>query len=567
MSKKNTKAQAAVLSSPKEFTFLNRKFSQDDLICTGLLVILIMVVALIRSKFLTIPFERDEGAYSYYGKLLLQGFTPYKDFYEQKFPGIFYFYATMVYLFGDDVKSMHTGFMYLNILTIIFIYFTSRNLFSPLAGIISAITYAFVSLTPNLSGFTVQSEHGVAFFTSLGLLFFSLNYRHNKLLYILLMGLSFGLAFMTKTSGVFFVLWGGLVLIINFLFNKERKFKSLLIEVLTYSVAVFFVIGLFFLLIILKGSFKEMIFWAYTIPKGYVNAMPFEEGIKYFGYTRDAILKDHKFFWVHGFLVILVCLLRSVPLKMKVLAITLLAFSILPIVPGFYFYGHYFIQIIPGLAVVSGLTFYGIITFLREKMNLKQPALKYIYVGVFVLLTLQHMNALKSYYFHPNYERILRTVYGANPFPESMEIANWLSANTRPEDEIALIGSEPQVYFYTKKKLPSRHAYFAAIVSSAPEHKEWQREFVADLEKAKPRYIVLYNHSISLLIQPNADRYVFDWANKYLTENYHVVGVADMVDGLQTNYVWKDALAGFQPRGQYVIYTYERNEPAPAVKP
>ena len=145
-------------------------FTLEDKICLGLLLVLILLVFIIRSKFLLIPFERDEGIYGYYGKLLLEGKIPYKDFYEQKFPGLFYFYGFMVSVFGDTVKGLHTGFMYLNIASIIIVFYTSRLLFSPIAGLLSAITFAFVSLTPTLSGFTVQAEHGVAFFSSLTLI-------------------------------------------------------------------------------------------------------------------------------------------------------------------------------------------------------------------------------------------------------------------------------------------------------------------------------------------------------------------------------------------------------------
>ena len=150
----------------------NYKFSIEDKICLSLLLLLIFIVYLIRSKFLIIPFERDEGIYGYYGKLLLEGKIPYKDFYEQKFPGLFYFYGFMVSLFGDTVKGLHTGFMYLNIVSIVVIYFASRILFSPIAGVVSATTFAFVSLTPDLSGFTVQAEHGVAFFIGFLIRFF-----------------------------------------------------------------------------------------------------------------------------------------------------------------------------------------------------------------------------------------------------------------------------------------------------------------------------------------------------------------------------------------------------------
>lgn len=567
MAKTKSAAAPQTIAPSGNPSFLNKYLSTESKICLGLLLLLLMIMASIRSKFAMIPFERDEGIYGYIGKLILEGKVPYKDFYEQKFPGLFYFYGTMVWLFGDTVDGLHKGFMYLNLLTIVIIYFASERLFSPVAGLISAITFAFVSMTPNLSGFTIQAEHGVAFFIALGILFYALYHRTGKWYYNFIMGVAFGLAFMTKTSGVFLLLWGGITHVIAYIVNKKRSFKELLIQGLTYSAGVLVVFGIFLLLILAKDSFDEMIYWAYQTPKKYVGKIKFEDGMKYFAYTRDAIVENHKFFWVHSFLAIIVCFLKPISFKMKLVALTLLFFSFCTIVPGYYFYGHYWIQTIPGLAIMAGLTYFGIYHFLKDSLNIKFKQLKYVYLVVFVLLTLNHTSALKSYYFHPNYERILRAVYGNNPFPESMEIANYINANSKPEDQIVLIGSEPQIYLYTHKRSPSRHAYFAAIVSDVPEHKEWQREFVSDLEKAHPRYLVFFNHGISLFVQPNTDNYVFTWLNKYIPENYHLVGLADMVDGMQTNYVWNQALNNFQPKGQNLIYVYEKNQEVKAVTP
>jgi hypothetical protein len=542
----------------------NLSFSMEEKVCFGFLLLLIFLVITIRTRFNMIPFERDEGIYGYIGKLLLDGKIPYQDFQEQKFPGLFYFYAFMVGVFGDTVKGLHTGFMYLNIVTLLLLYFTSRKLFSPIAGLISAITFAFVSLTPNLSGFTVQAEHGVAFFISLGLFFYSYYNATNKWYYNFFMGMSFGMAFMTKTSGVFLGLWGGLALFVGFLFTKEKKIKDFIIEAGIYIGAVFSVIGFFFLIILMKGSFADMMFWAYEIPKNYVGKIPYEDGVKYFNYAKDAIVQNHKYLWVHGVLAAGVLFIKPISWKMKITALLLFFFSFCTIVPGYYFYGHYWIQTIPGLAILSGLTYYGIMMLIQTTFKFNNVKTKYVYLAIFIIFTFKHVDALKSYYFHPNYERILRSVYGSNPFPESMEIGNYINANSKPEDDIVVIGSEPQIYFYTHKKCASRFAYFATLVDDVPQHKQWQRDFIADVEKQKPRYVIFFNHAISLFRQPNTDGYIFEWLNKYTQENFQIIGLVDMVDGQQSTYLWKEAMDGYQPKGQNSIYIYERKpEPTP----
>lgn len=558
--KVNQQAKPIIVADAPTSAPLNSKFNftLEETISIGLLICLVILIYIIRSKFLNIPFERDEGIYSYFGKLILEGKVPYKDFYEIKFPGLFYFYGFMVFVFGETVKGMHTGFMYLNIATVIIIYNASRQLFSPIAGLISAITFAFVSLTPNLSGFTVQAEHGVAFFISLGIHFYVFARKYNKWYWYGLMGLSMGLAFMVKTTGVFMCVWGGVIIIFDFLFTKPKKIKELFINLSAYSIGGISIVTILFLIIYSKGVFSDMIFFTYELPQMYISNVSFEDGVKYLKNTKDAIIQYHKFFWVHSILAILLCLFKTIDIKLKILGLTLLLFSCLTVVPGFYFYGHYFIQTIPGFSIVAGLTVYSLLSIVKHYFKERSAPLPYVYLLIFLMLTYSHFNVLRSYYLKPNYEMILRAVYGNNPFPEAMGIGNFINANSKPEDNIVLIGSEPQIYFYTKKKSPSRHAYFTALVNNIPQHKEWQREFVRDVEKAKPRYFIFFDHPISLLVQKDVDHYVFDWANKYITENFKLVGFVDMIEGQRSKYLWGDEINNYKPDPGNNIFIYER---------
>jgi hypothetical protein len=551
MNKITTREKPVTITSSGKFDFiaLFKNLSQEDKIGLGLLSLLVLLDISIRSNFLGIGFERDEGAYSYYGKLLMEGKIPYKDFYEQKFPGIFYFYAAIVSLFGDTVEGMHKGFMYVNILTMIFVYFTSRNLFSAFAGVVSAATFLFVSMTPTLSGYTVQGEHGVILFASMGFLFYSNARSKGKWYYYLLMGLSFGCAFMAKTSGIFFIAAGGITIVTDFFFSKDKKnYMQLFKTAFIYGGGITLVVAILFLIIYAKGAFSDMLFWTIDIPKRYVNKIKWEDGKTYLDYSYQAITNDYKLFWRHGFLALIACVFaKAVDLRTKFFAFILIFFSCAAIFPGFYFYGHYWIQILPGLSILSGLMYFSVVNILRDKLNLKSPNLKYLYLGLFGILVFMHSNKLKNYYFHPNYEQILRTVYGGNPFPEAVEIGKYINSVAKPEDQIVVMGSEPQIYFYTKKKCPSRHAYFAALVESVPEHKIWQREFIADVEKARPKYFIFFNHQISLFVQPNSDQHIFQWANKYIQDNYKLVGLVDML-GQTSNYIFNETAATYRPQ-------------------
>jgi hypothetical protein len=551
---KQSNSQTETLTK-KRFQF---NFSKEEKFTYLLLAGIILLVVMIRSNFLDIPFERDEGIYGYNGKLALEGKAPYKDFYEQKFPGLFYFYAVMVAIFGDTVRGLHTGFMILNIGTILFVFAAVKRLFSPMAAVVSAFTYAIVSMTPNLSGFTVQSEHGVAFFSAMGIYFFTLVRSNPSFRNLFIMGIALGAAFMTKTTGIFLLFWGGLAVIADFLLSEEKRtVKEFFRRTIIFSSGAVLITGFLFLIVIAKGSLQEMLFWTIDIPKRYVSKVPWEEGKKYLGYSYQAITKEYKWFWMHAILGLISVFILSISWRKKLPIILLAACSALTIFPGFFFYGHYWIQILPGLAVITGLTFYSIVNLL-QKSGVKSDKLNYAYVVIFAVCCLLHLNRLKDYYFNPNYERVLRNVYGNNPFPETAKIADYINNNSQPEDQLVLIGSEPQLYFYTRKRCPSRHAYFSALVDNVAEAKDWQKEFIADVEKAKPRFVIFYNHPLSLLVQKDADQSVFEWYNKYVTENYNLIGLVDMIEGYSSTYVWKEQLATYAPQAQNRIYIFEK---------
>lgn len=546
----------------------NREIKREDLWITGLLIILLWVFFSFRMNLKGIGFERDEGVYSYYGHLLLKGKIPYKDFYEQKFPGIFYFYAAMIKIFGYGVEELHRGFAWLNLLSITLIFFSVRLLINAFAGLVAALAYGIYSFNPYISGYTIQSEHGVAFFTCLGFFLYVLfrKSQQKKSLLSFLMGMSMGMAFMTKTSGIMFLGWLGLVLLLEyFVFPSSRDFKKGLLYTVLYGSGALLVIGFFFLLIYSKGAFKDMIYWAYITPKKYVGQVTWKEGKMFLAYNWKAVSSSSGWFWNIPLITLpLILFIAKERFQDKIYVILFALFSFLAIVPGFYFYGHYWIQLAPAVAVLHGFFVKTVMDFSQHIVKLKFPYPHHVVLVVMIVLALMHVQARNRDFFgyyssHANYTMILRQVYGENPFPECVEIARFLRERCKPEDQFIVVGSEPQIYVYTGKDCPSRHAYFAAIVNNVPEHKAWQREFASDIEKSRPRFIIFFNHRISLLVQPNTDNYIFTWLNDYVGKNYHLVGLADMISGMPTQYVYDAALQQYKVSGQHQIYIYERN--------
>ena len=66
---------------------------------------------------------------------------------------------------------------------------------------------------------------------------------------------------------------------------------------------------------------------------------------------------------------------------------------------------------------------------------------------------------LRDFYLRANPVQICRSMYGENPFPESMELAEYIKNHTTKDDKIAVIGSEPQICFYANRKSATGYIY------------------------------------------------------------------------------------------------------------
>src|SRR5690242_11108323 len=111
-------------------------------ICLGL--ILLFVVA-VRIRFLSVPLERDEGEFAYAGQLILQGIPPYQLAYNVKLPGIYAGYALFMALFGQTPFGIHLGLLFVNMGSIVLLFFLARRLFDSYAAVIASATYALMS--------------------------------------------------------------------------------------------------------------------------------------------------------------------------------------------------------------------------------------------------------------------------------------------------------------------------------------------------------------------------------------------------------------------------------------
>ena len=526
----------------------------------GLGIVLILIY-IIRKNFLTIPFERDEGSYAYSGKIILDGATTYKDIGSQRLDGVFYAYAVIVGIFGYSVKALHMAFLILNIGSTIMLYFLTRKLTNNLAGLAAAAFFALLSMTATASGFTIQSEHIVAFLIIGAFLGLVLFFETKKMWQLILAGVLFSFAFQVKQTSFFYGLLAGALLLYKEIVVDKTKLKKLILNVFVFCLAVLIPIVIDLFLIYKNGAWADFKLWFFDIRNQYTSLITFSNGLEYLNYSFTSIYKDYKFFWIISFFGTATVFLTNLSFWKKMLIAGVNIAGFLTIVPGYHYYGHYFLQWIPAVSLCAAIFIFSVQDILKNKFKLKYgtTVLPLIFI---ILPVITNLSAKSKYYFNPNQTQILREVYGINPFPESMVIADKLNTLMKPEDKLAVFGTEIQMYVYTNKKSPSRFAGSGALLEfPVAQSEDWQKEFIGDVEKAAPKYLVFFSHPISWMASSKSKNLIFPWFDKFSAANYRLIGYADML-GNTTNYVWEPELdmAKNPPTSKYKIFVFERNK-------
>jgi hypothetical protein len=150
-----------------------------------------------------------------------------------------------------------------------------------------------------------------------------------------------------------------------------------------------------------------------------------------------------------------------------------------------------------------------------------------------------------------------RSIYGFNPFPEALTIADYIKANSAPNSTVAVFGSEPEIYFYSGRHSATGYIYAYGLMEAQPYALHMQHQMASEVEAAKPEFVVLASISTSWLQNPRSDRFIFDWGEQYLQAHYDLVGVADLLPG-QTEYRWGPEAKNYRRRSVFGVEVFKR---------
>jgi hypothetical protein len=531
----------------------------------ALVVLAILFSVAVRIRLADVPFERDEGEYAYAGQLVLQGVPPYDLAYNMKFPGTYYAYAAILAVFGESPRGVHLGLLLVNAATIVFVFLLGRRLLGEFPGAVAACAFALLSLDSWIMGIFAHATHFVALpVTAAAWLLLRPRAAETRRA-LLAVGAILGGAVLMKQHALVYLPFGAALVAWNALRQSPGAWRAAAARVgwLAAGAAAPFgvVVGLF----LAQGVLGRFWFWTFRYASEYVSEIPLAEAPQRFMIAIAKVSQADRAIWVAAALGFAALWIPGWSRESRVVICGLLAASLLAVCPGFHFREHYFIVLLPVVGILVGLAA-GVALRALETITSANVSRLVVGFGCLVLAA-SYVVPERDYLFHWSPSFVSRVRYGPNPFVESPEIARYIRERTTADDRIAVIGSEPQIYFYARRRSATGYIYMYPLMEPQKFAATMQDEMIRQIQQAHPLYLVSTTIRTSWLTQPDSDERILEWSDAYTAACYDLVGVADVHSKDTTSIVWDEAVRTYHPLSANLVFTYRRKSEAPCVAP
>ncbi len=521
------------------------------------LAMVIIGAAIIRGRLLAMPLERDEGEYAYIAQMMLKGIPPYLSAYSMKLPGIYAVYAVILAIFGQTCSAIHLGLLIVNAATIFVVFLLTKRLFGGLAAVIAAAAYAVMSLAASVLGLSANAEHFVILPAIIGIVLLISPVEQRNLLVVFIAALLFGMAFVIKQHSIFFSIFVALYLLYCNLCCSPIQWKRLIITQLVFAAGAVVPFAVACLILRQVGAFDKFWFWTFTYAGKYATSTPLHLAPGFFLQQFHSAAKPAIPIWLFALLGVFRILLNNRLRRHLPFILGLLVFSLFCVCPGFYFRNHYFIFLLPAAAVTAGAGFCGFCDWITAY----KPGLRYnliVALTGFAIIGYSLFDQ-RAYLFDGGPIEVCRRTYGGNPFPESLSIAEFIRANSDVNDTIAVIGSEPQIYFYSNRRAATHYIYVYPLMEISDYAAQMHKEMIQEIESANPKLLIFVHVSGSWLVRRGSTKTIFEWfdSSSYIINSYETVGLVEIYPG-QSAYRWNEQARNRTPATDHWITVYKR---------
>jgi Dolichyl-phosphate-mannose-protein mannosyltransferase len=425
-----------IFSNPPglKMPLLRRAFSHFQLAALGLVLLTVVT----RLPSLLHPWSiDDEAVYSIVANEIVDGGRPYVDAVERKPPLLFWLYAGIIEATGKfNPVGLHAVALVWTLATMAGLYIIGRQLFDRATGLVAALFYSVYQPWGTFKNLAFNGEliMNLPIVCGCAIVFARSSLRLRPEL--LMAGALLGVAFLLKQPAAIAAVPLGIYLLLPT--YRTRRGLTLTVSMahgFLFAVGFFGVLGLVVIVLQREGILRDAFFWTITahanphlfLEKGALSILAFLGCCFPLVFGAAMSLRNKWGLWAEN--------------RAEQTALTaLLAASAIGALAGGRFYPHYYIQLIPPLALLAA-PYYARIWFGKDLLHhwLLRPAISYAVLAITIVAF------------------FIGSEVGLNSRREASEAGRYLSENSAQDDRIFVWGHAPWVYMEARRRPACRY--------------------------------------------------------------------------------------------------------------
>ncbi|MCB4791663.1 MAG: glycosyltransferase family 39 protein [Elusimicrobia bacterium] len=479
------------------------------------IIFLILLVFVIRLPYTNIPLERDEGDYAYGAFIMAAGGVPFRDFVDVKGTLVYFIYRLAFILFGYTTAAIHTMMSLWLMLTVALIYILALKIFSNKAvSFFSCLSFIFLTFKPVYGmGIAALTELYMSLPIALGAIMIFYGVESGKCKHYLLSGIFMGAAFLIKQTSIAEIcIFSAFIVILNF--KNNQNIKNIVLYLSNYVMgylAVFILSAVYFWY---HHLINEYLYFTikYLFVVRPLNTVSMEQAVSRLSGVLSVMAKSDWLYWFAGILG-LISLFKQKRVIIFCFLISWFLGAASAIFPLFTFSGHYFQQIYLSQSLIAGFGLFAVYETLLKRFNHRLLIFPFTVI-VIILSVAPYLN-----YYNANKEEVSRLNYGNNPFYESLQIADYIKNNTNEKDTLFILGTEPQILFYAKRRSCTRLTNQYVFIDPdkvTDYHKELERDILVN----QPKFIIIFYFIKSNFFIYQTESYFYERLPEILKKDY-----------------------------------------------
>ncbi len=429
--------------------------------------------------YANIPPDRDEGVFLLLAREIKDGAVLYKDYVDNKPPGIFFLLIPVVLFAGIDILKIRLVAGLINYLTAVFIFLIGRKLGNEKVGAGAAIIYLVLINGFEYVGFLLKTEMLSNLFICIGI--YALLKADEKEWQYLMSGFLIAFATMVRQNTTY------ILILVAYQIWRENGYAWKKYAL----VGIGLVIGLlpFFFYLVSNGVLWDMIYYTtYGVSDvrnmNAIGTFSIESMLEGIGITVISILVPLLLLFVGYSTKARMLRRRQINFLLLWFFLATAVGAISPIA-----YSRILLMIAIPLTI---LTSAGILEMWREFKELNKGRMqKFSRYVVFVLVGIYILTIAITYSASIQEVRERGSAYITMPTAENIEyLREFFEEEGNDGLEIHIILVEPQIYYMLEAQQSSRFPFISPYGYTHVEEKVFTREITDRIEKERPKYII-----------------------------------------------------------------------------